>query len=222
LNEALTYFRRALAIEPLSPSYWAVIYPALGAAGRMEEATEYSERLLRVWPDSPSGLFNRFTAQSLVGDPRQALEMIDPPNPTIRLPSATYVSWRRWLVARRDRDRAAERVATHEIAALARRGEMDLPRAVVIASASGELDLAFELTREHFRRGARVAQPIGGAGRFFQFMPASAPMRRDPRFMGLMHEMGLATHWLETDRWPDFCVAEPLPYDCREEARRSP
>jgi hypothetical protein len=132
-----------------------------------------------------------------------------------------HASWRRWLVARRDRDREAERASTHEIAAVARRGEMDLPRAVVIASASRELDLAFELTREHFRRGARVAQPIGGAGRFFQFMPASAPMRRDRRFMALMREMGLVAHWLQTDRWPDFCVTEPLPYDCEEEARRT-
>jgi TolB-like protein/Tfp pilus assembly protein PilF len=220
LNEALTYFRRALAIEPLSPSYLGVTFSALGAVGRLEEAMEYNERLLRVWPDSPSGLFNRFTSQTLVGDPREALAMIDPPNPTIRLPSATHASWRRWLVARRDRNHEAGRAATHEIAALARRGEMDLPRAVVIASVSGELDLAFELTREHFRRGARVAQPIAGAGRYFQFMPAATPMRRDPRFIAVMREAGLVAHWLETDRWPDFCVTEQIPYDCEEEARR--
>ena len=101
MNEALTYFRRALAIEPLSPSYWGVMFPALGAAGRFEEGVEYRERLLRVWPDSPSGLYNRFTALSLIGDPQGALEMLDGPNPPIRLSTATHASWMRWLRLRK-------------------------------------------------------------------------------------------------------------------------
>jgi TolB-like protein len=221
MNEALTYFRRALAIEPLSPSYWGVMFPALGAAGRFEEGVEYRERLLRVWPNSTSGLYNRFTSLSLIGDPQGALEMLEGPNPPIRLSTATHASWMRWLIARRDRNRLALRAAAHELAAVSRRGELDLPRAISIASAAGELDLAFGLAREHIQRGARVAQPIGGAGRYFQFMPAASAMRRDARFMALMREMGLVAHWLETDRWPDFCVTEQIPYDCEAEARRA-
>jgi hypothetical protein len=52
------------------------------------------------------------------------------------------------------------------------------------------------------------------------FYPMTASMRRDPRFMPLMHRGGLVQYWLETDRWPDFCDDPNLPYDCREEARR--
>ena len=30
--------------------------------------------------------------------------------------------------------------------------------------------------------------------------------------------LGLVDYWLESDRWPDFCASEKLPYDCKEAA----
>jgi hypothetical protein len=43
-------------------------------------------------------------------------------------------------------------------------------------------------------------------------------MRADPRFMPLMRDIGLLEYWRNTDRWPDFCENEDLPYDCRQMA----
>jgi hypothetical protein len=36
------------------------------------------------------------------------------------------------------------------------------------------------------------------------FIPATAPMRANPRFLPLCEAMGLARHWRETGPSPDF------------------
>jgi hypothetical protein len=36
------------------------------------------------------------------------------------------------------------------------------------------------------------------------------PMRRDPRFISLMHDLGLLDFWRRSGRWPDFCETEPV------------
>jgi hypothetical protein len=49
--------------------------------------------------------------------------------------------------------------------------------------------------------------------------PAAAPMRRDPRFLGLAQRIGLLGYW-RSGRLPDFCrSASPEPV-CAEIRRR--
>jgi hypothetical protein len=39
------------------------------------------------------------------------------------------------------------------------------------------------------------------------FTPTAAPMQRDPRFMPLMEEMGLADYWKRRGIVPDFLAS---------------
>ena len=52
------------------------------------------------------------------------------------------------------------------------------------------------------------------------FRPALRAVRRDPRFMQAMANMGLAHFWKRSGLWPDFCFEADLPYDCKKEAGR--
>lgn len=47
------------------------------------------------------------------------------------------------------------------------------------------------------------------------FRPAFDDLHRDPRFMKVADHLGLRKYWRATGRWPDFCFAADLPYDCR-------
>jgi hypothetical protein len=46
------------------------------------------------------------------------------------------------------------------------------------------------------------------------FVPATASMRRDQRFMALAKRVGLVSYWQQSGKWPDFCAANAAPYDC--------
>jgi hypothetical protein len=52
------------------------------------------------------------------------------------------------------------------------------------------------------------------------FMPQTASMRRDRRFIALAAHFGLVDYWRSTGVWPDFCSAPGLPYDCKAEAAK--
>jgi hypothetical protein len=43
----------------------------------------------------------------------------------------------------------------------------------------------------------------------FLFLPEVAPLRRDPRFIGVAEKLGFLKYWRDTGLWPDFCETEP-------------
>jgi hypothetical protein len=52
------------------------------------------------------------------------------------------------------------------------------------------------------------------------FRPAFNEIHKDPRFIRVVHRIGLPDYWRTSGRWPDFCFAADLPYDCRAEAAK--
>ena len=52
------------------------------------------------------------------------------------------------------------------------------------------------------------------------FRQATRGMRRDPRFMQAMAQVGLVDYWQRSGKWPDFCFDPQLPYDCKVEAAK--
>ena len=51
------------------------------------------------------------------------------------------------------------------------------------------------------------------------FFPEMKAFRRDPRFMPLVHRLGLVDYWTRSGHWPDFCAEPDLPYDCGATAK---
>lgn len=52
------------------------------------------------------------------------------------------------------------------------------------------------------------------------YWPEAAPLRRDPRFLAAMAELGLVDLWRARGQWPDFCAEPGLRYSCKAEAAR--
>ena len=221
VRESLDYYRRAAALDPLSPIPWAAMIPTLSAAGQFQEAVELRDRLNRVWPNSPSIWFNRFNFSVFARQPDATLAILSTVDSApIVMEEPMRQAWRNYLVAMRNNDRRALRAAVARIADMARRGEFDMPRAISSSSLAGEIDTGFALAYAYTSQDPATAGrgPIAGGHRSFLFLRPGAAMRRDVRFMALAHRLGLVRYWQETDRWPDFCAEPDLPYDCRAEA----
>jgi hypothetical protein len=52
------------------------------------------------------------------------------------------------------------------------------------------------------------------------FRPTLRNFRSHPRFIRVADHLGLAAHWRNSGKWPDFCSETDLGYDCRAEAAR--
>ena len=76
----------------------------------------------------------------------------------------------------------------------------------------GRPDAAFEAVAWAAAKGVTEADP----GPLFR--PEADGMRRDPRFMPLAEKLGVVDFWRSSGKWPDFCEAPDLPYDCRAAA----
>lgn len=101
-----------------------------------------------------------------------------------------------------------------------------LPREIAVAacltglSAMGDLDGAFALAERVYpdRRSRSAAEAeaqfmkTGGSGytRTFLFGDAAAPLRADPRFIGIAERTGMLDYW-RTRRAPEFCERERAP-----------
>lgn len=87
-------------------------------------------------------------------------------------------------------------------------------------SSLGDQDDAFAIAAKLYpRRVGRspaeteqiwIDEPDGGGFRPFITSPAAAPMRRDPRYLGLAQRVGLLDYW-RSGRPPDFCRKQPEP-----------
>ncbi|MGD9980187.1 MAG: hypothetical protein AB7H66_01620 [Hyphomonadaceae bacterium] len=211
--EGLRSMQRAIAIEPLNGDYQTGLPPFFNGAGQHEAAQEQIDRNYRIWPDSPEAWWNRLMNSSYVGDPAEALRMLDtidstPARGMLREPVRSL--WRDFVAARASGDRS--RISR---AALALRqlipGRFSRASVGAALSLAGEEDASFEIAEGMVR---------ANYGTSSYFLPPWRNLRRDPRFMTLIRDTGLIQYWRETGRWPDFCRERDMPYNCEAEAAR--
>jgi hypothetical protein len=139
-----------------------------------------------------------------------------------------------FLLAARSHAPADLREARDLALTTAREGNLDLSISIQSLSQLGLIDDAFALaTRTDPKMtvadpgsSLMFVQPPGAApdnfGTTALFIPLTAPLRRDPRFMKLAARLGLVDYWRTSAHWPDFCSDPTLPYNCKAVAAQLP
>ncbi len=210
---ALPLQQQALMLDPLSPPKTSTNVYALIGTGRLTDAESLIRRGLKLWPDYAGLRRGALYARLLYGSPDEALAALrvyqtgDP-----ILDPVAEQAWRSYVEDRRQ-GRRSRRTAELLVAA-AKPTWSDSSEIVSALAQLGDVDAALKLAND-----LAVADPV-----YYNqpalFEPASAPMRRDARFMAVMSRLGLTDYWRSKDRWPDFCAEPGLRYDCKSEAIR--
>ena len=171
-------------------------------AGWMTGAREEFDRIAQVRPWYRGAPFYAARAEILFGDPSQA---------------------RRWMdaMALSDHDRRCAEITVGALESNRKltaaqidqgcRGGLLRPEQVF--AKFGHTDEAFAILEEE-----STQEGVATQGPWYVYEPDFAAVRADPRFIPFLARFGIPQYWLETNRWPDFCREDDLPYDCREAA----
>ena len=79
---------------------------------------------------------------------------------------------------------------------------------------------ALGLVDDAYRLAAQVPPSAQQDDLSVLFTPLNAQLRRDPRFIALAAKVGLVGYWTASGKWPDFCSAPDLGYNCKVEAQK--
>lgn len=218
-HEALNLVERAIAIKPLAAANNFPLAQLLWIVGRVAEADRVIDRAMTFWPNHGVVRFARFTIFTYTGRPRAALAMLDNPQTRPQVFSPESVALYRTSLAALDQPSPAT-VGKARVANLdAAKSDTTLaPQAVLMLSALGDVDAAFEVANDLllFRNANRhpPGQTPGRAGanstawRFtpWLFTPPAAALRADPRFKVLADGTGLSDYWNKRHIKPDYQV----------------
>jgi DNA-binding winged helix-turn-helix (wHTH) protein/tetratricopeptide (TPR) repeat protein len=206
---------RVLELDPVSPvaSYRRGI--KLWQFGRLDEADQAIDRAMQLWPRFPAVWNARMMIFAYTGRADAGLSFLGEVASRPESLSETAVNlWRVSLKALASRGSVNVAAAREANIALAPRSPGFANNAIMTLSVLGELDAAFDVAFGTFlRRGRLIGTLWGGAGEMpvntlrwrrtvALFIPATAALRADPRFLELCRGMGLSRYWRE--RPPDY------------------
>jgi TolB-like protein len=219
LKAAAEMARRAVALDPLWPGpNWSLGLRLL-ETGHVSESFATFDRMARLWPAHKATRLGRLFATTLYGDPDQALALLGDPKalPDYGLDARAPALFRTFLQATKTGDTAQRAHATAALEAGERAGALDPGVATAMLARLGDTDGAFAAANRY----ADLAEEYDPTQPAYLFLSATAPLRRDARFMPLTARLGLPQYWLASGQWPDFCSEPGLPYDCKAEAAKA-
>lgn len=194
---------RAAQLDPLSPAARSAYVDSLAYAGQIDGARQELDAMERLWPGSSKVKDLVFRFNLRFGDPRIAM-----PEAQKRalLGIVLYLGARedpgkidpyiQWLTARRDYSSG---------------------RLGVLVQAFGEFHREDQLFQVLFSwPNPADLQSLWD----IWFRPALNRFRHDPRFIQVMARTPLLKYWRTSGRWPDFCYAPDLSYDCARAAAK--
>lgn len=207
---------RAMGIDPLSSTVQLRRALKHWIFGRVGEADRVIDRAMELWPRHPWVWNARLLIYAFTGRPSAALALLeDVSNRPATLPKLAIEVWQASLVAldsRQGNDIAAARELIFQAApqapGIAAYGVMQL-------SALGEVDAAYAVADGFLlHRGKLVTRGLSPTEETLSksrswyrtqwvFIPATAPLRADPRFAELCEGIGLTAYWRQRGTWPD-------------------
>jgi TolB-like protein len=194
----------------------------LNLVGRFEEARPMCERADRLWPDFSQ--YQQFFVGLESGHEAKALERLLQQGG--RLPGDfgpdNTAAWTTFLRARVAGDAAGARANALSAGRAADAGKVDRRIAYIQLAMTGQVDAALAQGLQWYTPARGRTEPwVDFFDSTLLFAPATASVRRDPRFMQIPARFGLAEYWRASGKWPDFCAEPRLPYDCKAEAARA-
>jgi hypothetical protein len=199
--------QRAVALRPLFPGGEATLGDLLVHVGQIPEGRRKLDDAAALWPANVRLKFERLWVVIGLDDFDAALRLVE--DPQTRPPSMNdqqLALWRAALTAARSGSIAAKRAAARAVWRAADAGSLGPVDSFGLCTVLGDLDCAIAEARRFHAKSDETS---------FLFADFSRPVRRDRRFMDLAARLGLVDYWRATGRWPDFCAAPGLPYDCR-------
>ena len=223
-HSALGWLQRAHDINPLHDGANWTLAINLAAEGHAEEARALLAQMRAQWPDAAATKLAGLFVPVLLGDDAEALAVLADPARRPPGDERARSAWRATLAAAEVRPAGAKpaggspATAATEAAGLvqgaAAAGSIDHGQALLLLALLGDRDAAFAQ--------AQLYDPASPFQPPYLFLPQTAPLRADRRFMRLAGRLGLTDYWRSTGRWPDFCFEPALPYACKAEAARLP
>jgi DNA-binding winged helix-turn-helix (wHTH) protein len=209
--EGLPYVRRGHSIDPDAAPRLYADADQLVAAGLVDEALELLGHARRVWPKNArtAGSMTALAVSSM--PPREGAEALKGLQASFpdAVPAGLWLDFFDSLACRCHGEATAGRIE-----AAARSGQAPVGLSAAALTRLGRLDQAFAV--------AELVKPdrLHIDGYKLLFAPATAPMRRQARFMDLAAHLGLVQYWRSSGQWPEFCAEPGLTYDCKLEAMR--
>jgi hypothetical protein len=183
---------------------------------RIEEADRVASRAMQMWPRHPGVWFGRIWLLTGTGRLERALQQVEDEAARPKLPPPMVETLQAAIRAAISKRPAEVDAATERVMAGVERSVAAVINAMMLLNLMGAIDTAFDLARAYYlEQGPIIAamqwrpgQPVLFDQRRRKtnmlFTPTAAAMQRDPRFMPLMNEMGLADYWRQRGIGPDF------------------
>jgi tetratricopeptide (TPR) repeat protein len=216
MKVALAITEQQAEADPLAAVHQYKLVYRLWSAGRIAEMDIAADRALNLWPAHPAIWFARMWTYGYTGRAQAARAMLadadtrpDMPPPVLQM----FADTMRALETRQADDvRAAIAINLDHT----RKAPGAAVAAVQHLSALGDLDGAFDVARGYLvREGPLVGQLRHADSKMVRlneqhrrktmvlFIPATAPMRADPRFLELVRAIGLTAYWEASGLGPD-------------------
>jgi adenylate cyclase len=220
-QDAISAAQRAAALNDTDMVGGIDLCIRLTLVSRYEDARQSCERADKLWPDFSQ--YQQFFIDLEAGHEADALARLQQGGHLSGLfgPDNT-AAWATFLRVRAAGDAAAARAAAVSAGRAADAGKVDRRIAYVQLAGTDQVDAALAQGLKWYTAARAQTDPWAD---FFDstllFAPATASVRRDPRFMTIAAQFGLTDYWRTSGRWPDFCAEPGLPYDCKTAAARA-
>jgi tetratricopeptide (TPR) repeat protein len=208
MQDALAATRRAVELNPLSPSARDALITALLNSGQVQAARNELRKSEQLWPGATNVLQSRFAVEFRVGDPRRAMQIMQ--SGELGAGYLTNEAHESYLLAKIEPTSKNKDLAVANARALYLK---DPSSSWVYARALSDFGRHEELIDFLLKSDAR--RPYTTT--WVIFRSSFFPLHNDPRFMVIAHRFGVADFWRDTGKWPDFCARSDLPYDCKAE-----